>query len=462
MKKLSLFLCFLLFFPVSTARSAGIVKKNASVIKKETKTVLPEITPVPFTAPEVREVVSPSGVKAWLIEEKNTPVIAVSVLFKGGRSADPDRLTGLSDVVAALSNEGAGALDGVAFQEILSENGIYMNFSAAQDYFAANFQTLRETKETAFDLFMQALTNPRFDRKAVRRVKQQFSTALDAKKGNPSALAQERFFKLMFKGHPYARPNVSKSGLNEITRANLTRYTRERFAKNNMLIGVSGNISAEELSALLEEFFTDFPDKAVLKTVPETKPLRTSGIDVLSTDVMQSAVMFGHKGIARNDDDFYAAYLAMHIFGNGGFSSRLFEEIREKQGLTYGISAFLSPLKASPLIIGGAAADNAKMAQLINGVKNEWQKAAQKGFSEEEMNDAKTYLKGSFALAFSSSEGLADFLAAMQYNDLGIDYLNNRNALFEAVSLERLNKTAERIFIPDNLFFVVIGKPANL
>ena len=205
----------------------SLLKKSPE--KKQSESVLPQISPVPFTAPKVQEIVTPAGLKAWLIEEKNTPVLAVTFMFKGGSAADSARLNGLSELVASLLDEGAGKFNAFEFQEILAETGVKIHFNAAADYFSASMETLRSEKEKAFDLFRLALTRPRFERKDVRRVKNLMLTALDARKGNPHALASERFFKLMFKNHPYEKSVPDKKGIKEITRANLTRYVRPSY-----------------------------------------------------------------------------------------------------------------------------------------------------------------------------------------------------------------------------------------
>lgn len=463
MNKTALLLALTLLACPAAAQTKPVIRKSpAAEEKKAATSVLPETPSVPFKAPDVQKIVTKSGVTAWLIEEKNTPVIAVSVIFDGGSSSDPARLQGLSDLVAATLDDGAGRYDAQEFRDLLEENGIKMSFGAAADYFSASMQTLRGTKEQAFALFKSALTNPRFDRKDVRRAKDAFYARIDAQKGSPSAQAKERFFKLSFKNHPYGALEPSKKGIREISRANLTRYVRERFARDNMHIGVSGNIGADELSELLEKTFAGLPARAVLKPVPPTQPAITGYTDVLSRPAAQSAVVFGHKGIPRDDPDFYAAYLVMHVLGDGGFQSRLFNEAREKQGLTYGVSASMAMLKASPMIIGGAQADNAKMAQLVQTVKDEWRKTAKNGITAQELDDAKMYLSGAFPLLFSSSGALASFLASMQYQNLGADYLNERNALFESVTPEQANAAAAKVLNPDNLFFVIIGKPVNL
>lgn len=423
---------------------------------------LPAVKPVPFHTPDVREVTTKNGLTAWLIEEKSAPVIALTALFKGGAASDPARLRGLTPLTVALLGEGAGDLKAGDFKQSLAEKGISLDFSSGADYIAADMATLRPHRREAFRLLKSALTKPRFDMSAVRRVKRQTETEIDARKSDPNAVAYERFLKLVFKDHPYARITPTKKGVRSVTRTNMRTLIRRRFARDNLILAVVGNISAEELKPLLEETFDDLPERADLPEIKPFEPKLKAGTDVLTMDVPQSAAVFGHKGIPRGDPDFYAALLVNYAFGGGGFASRLFDEVREKNGFAYSIRTSPVPFRFSPMFIGTAASDNAKISRAIDIVKTEWLKMAQNGPTAKELRDAKTYLTGSFPLSFSSSSRLASFLAGVRYNGEGIDYLKNRNALMNAVDLAAARRVAARLLDPSSLFFVVVGKPANL
>ena len=467
MKKLLLllFCCFILPFNCFGAQEegSGIIIRKQIVRKTPKKTAaLPAIAPIPFKAPEVRKVITDDGIEAWLIEEKSTPVIAVSVLFKGGKASDPPRLTGLSSLAMGIMGESAGRYSAEEFSDILSQKAIFLSFDARADVLEAGMETLRENREKAFDLFRLALTEPRFDRKLVRRTKERMYAGIEARKGNPHAVAAERWARLVYKNHPYARLLPTRQSVRSITRANLRALVRDRFAKDNMIIGVAGNISAEELKPLLEKTFAGLPEKANVRTVPPFTPELSDRIDVLSMDVPQSAVLFGHKGISRKDPDYYAALIVNYIFGGGTFAARLFNEVREKNGLAYSIDTGLDARPTAPMITGSVGSDNAKLADAIKIIQRQWKRMAESGPTAQELKDAKTFITGSFPLAFSSSSGLASTLAGMQYNDLGVDYLQRYDDLINSVSLEQAKKTAARLLLPDSLFFVVVGKPANL
>ncbi len=461
----------LILLALSILPFEGHCKPADIIVKKPIKTasgnrpekiVLPEIKPVPFKAPQIKEFVTPKGIKAWLVEDSSSPLIAVSILFKGGAAADPERLTGLSELAVSLLDEGAGNLRAGEFQEKAAAKAIKMSFSADSDTISASMTAPAKYAADAFGLLRLALTKPRFDNDAVRRVKEQMYAVIDSRKGRPEARVRERWNKLVFSGHPYSRVLPAKEGVKAVGRPNLKRFVKTRFAKDNMIVSVTGNMTQQALIPLLDGAFGGLPEKAAVRNVAPFVPELKDGVDILTMDVPQSATIFGHRGIARNDPDFYPALLVMHILGSGGFSSRLFNAVREEKGLTYDVGAVLSVREASPAIVGWASSENAKLAEAISLIRREWEKMARDGPAPEELNDAKTFLTGSFPLTFASNADLATFMSGLQLHGLPRDYFERRNDLINAVTLENAKETAGRILRPESLFFVVVGKPANL
>lgn len=466
MKRAVLITLMMAVFPFVCAQATQtnpVIRKPSKIrVLPKSQAELPKIKPVEFHTPDIKEITTPKGIKAWLVEEKDAPLFSVSVIFRGGQASDPERLTGLTELAVSLLDEGAGSLNAKEFQERLAQNGITVSFDATADTVTASLTALPEHKKEAFDLFRLALTKPRFDRKAVKRVKEQMYAVIKARKGRPEDMAQKRWNELVFKGHPYSRVLPTKEGVEAVGRSNLKRFVKTRFAKDNLIISVAGNISEQDLIPLLDDTFGELPEKSDVLPVLPFSPQRKKGIDVLTMDIPQSATVFGHKGIARNDPDFYSALVLMHIFGSGGMSSRLFNAVREEKGLAYSVGAGLSVRPNAPMVIGEAASENSKLSQAIEIIKNEWKKMAEDGPTPQELKDAKTYLTGSFPLTFSSTPSMAAFLSGMQYHGLSPDYLKRRNSLIEAVTIDDARKTAKRIMDPESLFFVVVGKPANL
>ena len=246
-----------------------------------------------------------------------------------------------------------------------------------------------------------------------------------------------------------------------ISREVLLGFARDRFARDNLTIGVSGDITAGELGPLLDRIFGELPAKSVPPDIPDQAP-RTGGTLVVERPIAQSIVLMGQPGIGRDDPDWYAATLLNYVLGGGGFGSRLMEEIREKRGLTYGVYSYLLPFDHSALIVAGGSTANANAGRMIGLMKEEWSRMRGHGVTEEELADAKTYLTGSFPLQFTSTEAIAGILLQVQRDHLGIDYLDRRNALIEGVTIGDVNRVAKELLAPEKLLTVVVGRPEGV
>ena len=183
---------------------------------------------------------------------------------------------------------------------------------------------------------------------------------------------------------------------------------------------------------------------------------------VVRNRVPQSVVTFGHRGIERKDPDFYAAYVANHILGGGGFGSRLTEEVREKRGLAYSVYSYLYPNDYAPLWMGGVGTNNLQVADSLDLIRREIERMRAGEVTAEELKDAETYLTGSFPMRLTSNDAVAGLLVGIQREDLGLDYLETRNDYIEAVTLDEVRRVAKRLYDPEQLLTVVVGDPAGV
>ncbi|MBO0332243.1 insulinase family protein [Sneathiella sp. CAU 1612] len=409
------------------------------------------------------EVTSPGGIKAWLVEEPSIPIVSMNVAWRGGASLDPADKAGLAYLVSSTMDEGAGELDSKAFQERLSDLAIQLGFDASKDSFSGSIKTLSENTDEAFRLFGTAITDPRFDEEPVERIRGQILSSLDRKLSDPDSLAGRAWFELAFGDHPYAQPSEgTMDTMAAITREDLAAFARTRIGRDNMLIGVVGDITAEELGPLLDKTFSDLPAKAEIAAIPQTAPLSEAAVKIIPQDIPQSVVVFGGQGVKRDDPDYYAAYVLNYILGGGSFQSRLTEEIREKRGLVYSVYSYLYPMKAAGLQMGGFGTSNSSVKEALDLVEAELLRIRENGVTEEELAAAKTYLNGSFPLSLSSNDRIADILVAMQFSNLPIDYLNDRPNLINSVTQDDIKRVAQKLLDPDRLIVVVAGKPENL
>lgn len=414
-------------------------------------------------AVEVERVISDKGIEAWLVRDHSNPIVTMEFKFQGGGALDPQGKEGLAAFTAAMIDEGAGDLDSTAFQTALDDRSVTLRFSAGLDSFRGTFKTLNKHRDYAFDLARLALTEARFDEEPVERIRAQLISRVKQNGQSPNYRASRKIFEMAFAGHPYAQPsNGTVEGLTSLTRSDLKAFTKGRFARDTLMIGVVGDIHPDELKVYLDKTFGDLPASASSTGVPKISPALSGGITVIDVDVPQSSIQFGQPGISRDDPDFYAAHVLNYILGGGSFVSRLYQQVREERGLAYSVYSYLMPLDSSATVMGGAGTANERVKETISVIRDVWKEFAKLGPSESELADAKTYLTGAFPLRFTSSDTIANMLVAMQDDDLGIDYMDKRNSYIESVTLNDAKRVAKRLYQPENLSFVIAGRPVGI
>jgi len=414
-------------------------------------------------AVEVQRVVSPGGIEAWLVDSPTVPIVSMRFAFRGGARLDPADRTGLSQLVSGLLDEGAGDMDSRAYQTAVDAIAAHVSYSAGQDEFTGSLTTLTETRDKAFGLLALALNQPRFDADAVERVRAQILTGLKSDETDANSMVRRLWYRTVFGDRPYARPvGGTIDGVKAITPDDLHAYAKSRFTRATLVVGVAGDMDAATLAPLLDRVFGGLPEGTPVTKGPEATFHDPGAVKVERLSQPQTVVMFGERGIARDDPDFYAAYVVNHILGGGGFSSRLMEEVREKRGLAYGVYTYLAPLDEAPVLGGSVATANGRVADSMRVISEQFKLIRDKGVGAEELADAKTYLTGSFPLELDNNGEIAGRLVGMQISDLGIDYLDRRNALIDAVTVEDANRVARRLFDDKALTWAVVGDPEGV
>jgi zinc protease len=412
------------------------------------------------TGMKIQRVTSPGGIEAWLVESHANPLIAMRFAFRGGAAQDTEDKEGLAYFISAMMDEGAGPLDAIAFQEREQALAMRMDFDASRDVMLGSVQTLTANKDEVFDLLRLALTEPRFDQDAVERVRRQILAGLKFDENDPESVASLAWDRLAFRDHPYGRPiKGTMTSVATISPSDLRDYADRVFARYKLVISVVGDIDADSLGKVLDHVFGGLPALSALEPVADANPPLGPSREIIEMDVPQSVVQFGHRGIARKDDDFMPAYVLNYILGGGGFASRLMEEVREKRGLAYSVYSNLYPYQHGAVFIGNVATKNEAVGQSLDVIESELKRLAEEGPTAEELANARSYLTGAYALRFESSSGIANQLLWIQIEDLGIDYVDRRNALVEAVTLDDIRRVAKRLIEADHLITTIVGKP---
>lgn len=417
---------------------------------------------VPAQAIEIQDVTSPGGIKAWLVQDDSIPFVALDIQFRGGASMDAEGKRGAVNMMTALLEEGAGSNSATQFAQAVEDLGARLSFSASDDTVSVGFQSLTENRDAAADLLAQALAQPRFDDDALTRVRGQVQAVIRSEATDPNSIAAKEMAAQAWGEHPYATSiNGTADSVAALTRQDLVAAKNRVLARDRVVVGAAGDISAEELGLLLDRILGGLPEQATAP-LPEQAELQvTGGTTVIDWDSPQTVVAFAGPGIPIDDPDYFAAFVANHILGGGGFSSRLMEEIREKRGLTYGVGTALATGLYGQTWQGGMSGSNATTAEAVELIRAEWARMAE-GVTDQELTDAKTYLTGEYPLRFDGNGRIASILAGMQLIGFPIDYIDTRNAKVEAVTSEDVSRVAQRLLDPERLRFVLVGRPEGI
>lgn len=415
-----------------------------------------------IAAVEIREVTSPGGIRAWLVEEHSIPFTALELRFDGGTSLDPADKRGVTLLMMALLEEGSGDLDARGFAEARDTLAAEFDFDAYDDAATVSARFLTENRDASVALLRRALTDPAFSAEAIGRVKGQITSIIRSNAQDPDTIAGLTYDRQAFGDHPYGASRYgSAESLSGLGRDDLIGAKAAVLARDRVYVSAVGDITADELGQLLDDLLGGLPATGA-PMPPRAEYALTGGVTVIDLATPQSVVIFGQSGIRRDDPDFFAAYVLNQILGGSGFSARLMEEVREKRGLTYGISTYLAPKNLAEIWQGSFASANERVAEAIAVIREEWTRAATDGVTAEELEAAKTYLTGSFPLRFDGNGPIANMLVGLQSEGLPIDYVTKRNAYVETVTQEDIRRVAARLMRPGDLHFVVVGQPVGL
>ncbi|MEA2841266.1 MAG: zinc protease [Methylobacteriaceae bacterium] len=414
-------------------------------------------------AGRVQRVFSPGGIEAWLVEDHAVPLVALEFSISGGASQDVPTRPGIATLLAGLLDEGAGPYDAEAFHRALDDKAIHLSFSADRDHFSGHMQTLERNTDAAFDLLRVALNEARLDPEPMERVREQMAAALKRDLNDPEAMGNRAFRAAAFPDHPYGRAVRGELGtLPSITRADLDDLRTRAFARATLKIAAVGALDAATLARHLDEVFGAWPELPELVTVPATSIANLGTRKIVDLDVPQTTIRFGRPGIHRRDPDFIPAMVVNYILGGGGLTTRLFHEVREKRGLAYSVYSQIQSFDRAAMLAGSTSTKNERAAESLAVIESEIKLLAREGPSEAELEKAKRYLTGSYALSFDTSTKIAAQLVHLRQEGFDISYLDERNKLVEAVTLAEAKRVGERLFGDGALLVTAVGRPGGM
>lgn len=410
----------------------------------------------------IQQFTTPGGVSVWLVEEPSIPILSLRMAWQGGETNDPVGQEGLTNAMVYHMNEGAGDLDAQAFFKGMEELNMSFSCGSGNENTYCNSSMLTDNAEASFGMIALALSEPRFDDGPFERFQREQEVSLQTRETNANYLASRARAAALYPDHAYARETSAES-LAAMTQDAMRAQKDLLMVKEGMLVTAVGAMSPEQLAPLIDAAVAGLPDASetvetddVVLAAPSAEPI------TVTLPQPQSLVTFAAPAMRRDDPDFYTAVVLNYTFGGGGFQSRLMQDLRVDKGLTYGVYTNVSSDEKMQLWSGGGQTKNESAGEFIAGVKENMEKMVADGMTEQELEDAKAYLTGSYPLGFDSNAKIAARMMGVRLDELPVDFFDKRNAMVDAVTLEDVNRVAAEYLNPENFTFVVVGEPQGL
>ena len=413
---------------------------------------------------DIEELTTPTGINVWLVEDHNVPVISLKFAFKGaGAVLAPKDKQGLVQLLSNTMDEGAGDYDAQSFQKTLADNSISLSFSSGRDSFSGSLKTLTATKPLATKLLNVALTQPRFDKEPVERMRQANMSRIKQNMSSPDWITARLMNDVAYEGHPYAlNSGGTLSTLANITSQDLKNFVDENLTLDRLYVSIAGDVTKAQASDMVDAIFSSLPKNA--KTQEDlTLTIKNQGKTYLhERPVPQASISIMLPSVRKTDPDYYAARIMNHIYGGSGFGSRLMETIREKEGLTYGIYSGLFEMDWTQGLSISTSTRNETVPKMLDLIKQEATTLKNTPISEDELQDAKDYILGSMPLSLTSTGALASIMLSLQLDDRPSTYLDNIDQYINAVTINDVNNVANKLLDLDQAITVIVGDPQNL
>lgn len=408
---------------------------------------------------EVNRKVLDNGMVLMMVERHNLPVIKVTVGFNAGNLHEPEDKAGLAGLTADMLTEGTKTRTAHQISEEIEFVGASVDASGGGDYATANLSVLKKDLDLGFKLLSDIILNPAFPEEEINKRKERIKGSLRAMEEDPGFLTSREFKKAVFGTHPYGRMKTGTAEtLDNIKRQDLVDFHSAYYLPNNAVMSVVGDITYEEVEALIEKYFGEWhAGELKAAELPEINMVKERKTITLDKDLTQANVILGHIGVSRDNPDYYSLSVMNYILGGGGFASRLMNNIREEKGLVYDIHSYFAANKYGGSFQVGFQTRNGSANTAIEEVLNEIKKIRTEAVSDSELSDAKSFLTGSFPMRIDMSRKIASFLVAVEYYGLGVDYIENYPGYINGVTKKDILRVAKKYLDPENFVLVVVA-----
>jgi len=409
--------------------------------------------------PEIQEWTTENGARVLFVEASDLPMIDVRVVFDAGSARDGDT-PGLANMTNQLLTESAGEWNTDQIAERMEAVGAELGRGAGRDRAWVSLRTLTEPRafETSVETMTVLLNSPRFESNEMERRRKLMLTAVRRGEQKPGTVASKAFYRALFGEHPYATPQGGTlESLPTISREQVVAFYKRHYVAKNALVVIVGALDRQGAEQLAKRLVSRLPMGEKSRELPKVKILEQEKVISRSFPSSQSHILMGQPGMHRGDPDYFVLYLGNHILGGSGLVSLLFEQVREKRGLSYSVYSYFSPMRRDGPFIAGAQTQNAKAREAMDVMRATLKRFIDEGPTEEEVTAAKKNITGGFPLRIASNGKIVGYLAMIGFYGLPLDYLDTFTGRIEAITAEQIQDAFRRRLHPERFVTVVVG-----
>ena len=400
-----------------------------------------------------------SGAEVFYVYAPELPMVDMQVVFDAGSSRD-GQLPGIAALTNSLLDQGAAGMDVDEVSKGFESLGAI--FGANVGYDSASVQLRSLTDESlllaALENLKKVISTPEFPEDAIERLRAQTLIGLQAKKQNPSALARDAFMNAVYQSHPYAQPSIgTEESVAKIKLKDIKSFYKQHYVSNNAMVAIVGAVHRERAEIIAEDVLSKLEKGQKAKTLESVNILEAAKKVFIEHPSAQTHILVGQAGLKRGDQDYFPLYVGNHVLGGGGMVSRLFAEVREKRGLSYSAYSYFSPMRFEGPFIAGLQTKTGQVNEALSVLMENINLYIENGPTEEELIASKRNITGGSPFRVDSNGKILNYVVAIGYYKLPLDYLETFNAKVDAVTINQIKDAFKRRLIPDKLVTVMVG-----
>lgn len=438
----------------------SLIKKTMKLVTLVCTLILSQFV---SAAPDIQTWKTSQGIPVYFVNAPQLPMLDINIVFDAGSSRDGDK-PGLAMLTTGLLSQGAAGMNADQISQGFESLGAVYGSDTGYDSSSMSLRSLNDIKllDLALANFKKVISQPDFPEDALERRRSRTLIGLRSKQQSPGALAKDAFMESVFINHPYAFPNEGKEeSIKSITREDISNFHQQYFVANNAMIAMVGAITTKQAKNISEELGKVLPKGNQPVALPKVKQLQEANTIFIEHPSQQTHILIGQPGVKRGDPDHFPLYVGNHVLGGGGMVSRLFEEVREKRGLSYSAYSYFSPMRFEGPFIAGLQTKTEQVEEAKKVLMENIQHFIENGPTEAELEASKKNITGGYPLRIDSNGKILNYVTVIGYYGLPLDYLETFNEKVMAVTIDQIKDAFKRRLSPDKMVTVMVGASAE-